>query len=186
MEKVCRTFSVEAGLRTIFEYPTIQQLAQWIAASNPLQTQPDSIPYVGERAFYVASAAQERLYFEQLLNRDRLTANISFGYAINGEPDPDRIDHALRMLLDRHAGLRTGFQFTEDGVVQVIDSQAELAVTELDAARRGVLGLRATFRSVQAAAYAVRAPAAPYAGKIYVRGYSPYRMRWRFAEYPDE
>jgi natural product biosynthesis luciferase-like monooxygenase protein/amino acid adenylation domain-containing protein len=137
MDGIRSTFSVELGLRTIFEQPTIRQLAQIIVQSAVVAgpVGGDEIPSAGERPSYAASSAQERLFFEQMLDEEGLKRNISVAYRIEGAFDLQQADSALRLLGNRHESLRTAFSLSADGVIQVIGGQAGLKLMYPDASK---------------------------------------------------
>jgi amino acid adenylation domain-containing protein/non-ribosomal peptide synthase protein (TIGR01720 family) len=125
-----RKFSVSIKLRDVFEYSTIQGLSALIERSG-MANLPE-IPRVGHAAHYPASQAQERLFYEQLLNPGSVNYNVRGAYEIQGLPDIDKLTRAFQSLLDRHEGLRTNFELMDDGVMQTIRPAAQFNLIQLD------------------------------------------------------
>jgi amino acid adenylation domain-containing protein len=124
------TCSTTLTLRDIFEHPTIRELARLIGNSN------DSLPAAVERAaeqlFYPASAAQRRLYYEQLRQSDSLAYNITGAYKLEGQVDIDKLQQAFQYLVNRHESLRTGLFIVDEAVVQQIAEDVVLKILTLD------------------------------------------------------
>ena len=129
-DRIRAEFAAELGLRKLFEHVTIRSQARLIDGSD--RSVVSGLPVAGEKDYYVVSPAQERLYMEQQRNPDRLTGNISIGYEIRGDFDPERARRALQVLMDRHESLRTRFHIAVDEIVQVVMTHAEVSLTILN------------------------------------------------------
>ncbi|HEX8529626.1 MAG TPA: condensation domain-containing protein, partial [Cytophagales bacterium] len=130
VNRVGEAFSLKIGLRTVFENPTVRQLA---GAIRSLAAERDAgIPRAGDKEGYPASSAQERLYYEQMLNRDSLAYNISGVYRLAGEPDPARLERTFRQLIERHETLRTVFALSGEVLTQRIGDGAGFKLEVLD------------------------------------------------------
>jgi amino acid adenylation domain-containing protein/non-ribosomal peptide synthase protein (TIGR01720 family) len=129
--RIANTFSLEIPLRVIFDNPTLQQLAARIH-STPTHTF-SPIPRAADSTGYPATAAQEKLFFEFLRDRNTLVYNISAAFEIRGPLEPERLQQAFHQLVTRHESLRTTFRLTETGVLQEIRDQADAIITHIDA-----------------------------------------------------
>lgn len=127
-------FSVSISLRKIFEYATIGRQARLIEQSRA--GKPDVIVRVEERAFYPASSAQERLFYEHMLDKNALGYNIYSAYRINGDVDVDRIGNVFQVLIDRHESLRTGFALKDERIVQYIKEKVDFRLDVISAGRQ--------------------------------------------------
>lgn len=126
-------FGVEIRLRKTFEYATIERLAEHIEMEKKAQL--TGIRGAGEKDFYVLSSAQERLYYDQVLNTATLSYNVSGIYSIKEDVETDRLTDTFQRLIDRHAGLRTSFVLINGEVVQRINPSVNFEMAVLDPAR---------------------------------------------------
>ena len=116
--KIQGVFSVEIGLRQIFESNTISALALFIEYAQPGSE--SSIPKTERKQYYLTSPAQERMYFGYLLDTNNTSRNISSMIELSMAPDVKQLEKAFKALIKRHSGLRTCFELTNEGVVQQI------------------------------------------------------------------
>ncbi|MBP2455951.1 amino acid adenylation domain-containing protein [Mycolicibacterium lutetiense] len=97
---------VDLAVRTLFDAPTIAQLASRLGSASsgrrPLvpQRRGDVIPL---------SYAQQRLWFLNRFEDGVATYNMPIGFRINGALDLDALDAALDDVITRHESLRTVF-----------------------------------------------------------------------------
>ncbi|WP_340203748.1 condensation domain-containing protein, partial [Ascidiimonas sp. W6] len=117
-------FSKTLPIKDIFEYNTIEHLAARIDSLD--ETGEATIEKVSEQEHYITSAAQERMFYNYLINKDSLTYNISGGIAIEGAVSIEKLKTALHTLLDRHEGLRTSFVHNENGLFQKIHKEVNM------------------------------------------------------------
>ncbi|MCW3466086.1 non-ribosomal peptide synthetase [Chitinophaga nivalis] len=136
--KIQQTFSVKITFAEVFRHNTIKAQAAVIQAAATGVA--EVIPSVGEKAFYPASPAQQRIYYQHLLHKESIAFNISLPVSIQGTLDIPRIRDTFRQLLEKHAGLRTGFILTENGLRQQIAAACEVPLTILPATQYNTVG----------------------------------------------
>ena len=123
-------FYVNIKLRKVFEYPSIEKLSGLIDRAAVENV--DRITKTEKKDYYPASPAQQRLFYEQLLNKDNLAYNIRSAYEIKGEIDVAKLTQSLQSLIDRHACLRTSFLLSDNGVIQKINEKVNIGLIVLD------------------------------------------------------
>jgi amino acid adenylation domain-containing protein len=82
--------------------------------------------------FAPLSFAQERLWFLEQLEPDAVLYNIPLGLRIQGPLDRNIFQRCIQEIVKRHEVLRTVFHESEDGVQQVISTEMEIPVREID------------------------------------------------------
>nr|WP_276540155.1 non-ribosomal peptide synthetase [Paenibacillus dendritiformis] len=125
--KLHKEMGIEMPLREVFQYPTIEQMAEVItgkehhAAYRP-------IPIAEERAYYPVSSAQKRLYILSQLEGGELSYNMPGVLEMEGALERERLEEVFRQLIRRHESLRTGFELVGGEAVQRIHRDVEFAV----------------------------------------------------------
>ena len=115
---------LDAGLsvRTVFEAPTVSQLALRIGGASPGLLEP--LVAVERPAVVPLSFAQSRLWFIDQLQGPSAVYNLPVALRLGGRLDPDALGAALADVVGRHESLRTQFA-AADGVPQqaVVESE---------------------------------------------------------------
>ncbi|PTJ83802.1 hypothetical protein BU055_06945 [Staphylococcus succinus] len=119
--------SVRIPLKTIFENPTVSQLAKAIGNhANDVSSQ--EIPLAETKDHYLASSPQKRLYVLNEMMDGQTAYNMPSMLEVRGEVDVERVQHAFQSLVDRHEALRTHFDTVDSEPVQIIDEHASITV----------------------------------------------------------
>jgi amino acid adenylation domain-containing protein len=126
-----QAFQVNIHLRNIFENPTISGLSEII--SNLMVAKELIIPKIDKQDYYETSPAQERLYYQHLVNPESIENNISIGLKFKEAYTAEGVEKAVQKLVDRHESLRTNFILTEEGVKQVINDKVDFRLERVDA-----------------------------------------------------
>ncbi|TCP59425.1 amino acid adenylation domain-containing protein [Tumebacillus sp. BK434] len=129
-------FEIDLPLRTLFEAPTIEELARCIEGISAGTGDTGLTPLVQtERADGTAplSFAQERMWFVDRLEGGGSAAyNIPLTLRLTGELNFTALHSSFQEILSRHETLRTTFQLRDGQPVQVIADALELEIPLLD------------------------------------------------------
>ncbi|MET8573190.1 condensation domain-containing protein, partial [Streptomyces sp. NPDC004783] len=132
-------FGVDAGVRTVFEAPTVERLAQFVTArpagGNDAVREP--LRAVAERGERVPlSYAQQRLWFIDRLEPDSGLYNVPFAVRMTGGLDREALRQALADVVARHESLRTVFPEERGAAWQRVlpAGQARVPLVERDVA----------------------------------------------------
>ncbi|MCU1264985.1 MAG: Malonyl CoA-acyl carrier protein transacylase, partial [Acidobacteria bacterium] len=126
--RIHETFGVEIPLRTIFEAPTVPELAAVVEAAIKGErgyTAPP-ITSVARRGPLPLSFAQQRLWFLDRLNPETDAYNIAIAYHLKGSLNVAVLEHSLNQVVARHEVLRTTISLVDGEPVQIIAPELEL------------------------------------------------------------
>lgn len=134
ISRVRKHFQAELPIRTLFETPTLADLAQAIeqkAQENQQHLIPliQSLPHDSEIPL---AYEQEQLWFLAQLEPASPFYNVSLVLRLEGSLQIPALQHSLNMLLERHESLRTSFHATDGLPYQVIAPAVKLALPLLD------------------------------------------------------
>ncbi|MBH5318588.1 amino acid adenylation domain-containing protein [Paenibacillus sp. GSMTC-2017] len=128
-------FGIAMPLKTVFDCPTVAQLAQKISNEGKgIQSEGDQlssqrgyhpIERQEEREHYPMSRAQRRQYVLQMLSEEATMYHVPFALQITGELDAIRLEKAFHKLIDRHESLRTTFHYKNEGFQQIIHEHGQ-------------------------------------------------------------
>ncbi|MBZ4423313.1 non-ribosomal peptide synthetase, partial [Myxococcus sp. RHSTA-1-4] len=124
-------FGMELPLRELFEAPTLGAFAPRVeqATRSLARSAPSPVPRTGPLPL---SFAQQRLWFlDQLIPGDA-QYNLPAALRFQGTLDVPALERAFEELVLRHESLRTTFQGTAEGAVQVIHPPTALPLTRVD------------------------------------------------------
>ncbi|MGG3840811.1 amino acid adenylation domain-containing protein, partial [Paenibacillus thiaminolyticus] len=125
--KIHKEMGAEIPLREVFQYPTIEQMAEVITGQEH-HTAYVSIPLIEESDCYPVSSAQKRLYILSQLEGGELSYNMPGVLEMEGALDRERLEEAFRQLIRRHETLRTGFELVGGEPVQRVHRDVEFEV----------------------------------------------------------
>src|SRR5215208_4504315 len=123
ISRIRESFQVELPLRTIFEAPTIELLAERVesfARGERLAESP--LRRVSRETAIPVSLAQQRLWFLHELEPESPAYNIVRGLRLQGTLKVAALEAALAELIRRHEVLRTTISFEQGQPVQVISA----------------------------------------------------------------
>ncbi|OMF65133.1 hypothetical protein BK143_26895, partial [Paenibacillus peoriae] len=133
--KIHKELNKPLPLRSIFEAPTIEQLA--VVLEQLDQVTYASIPVTEERSFYPLSSAQKRLYVLHQFDPNDVNYNMPSVLQVSGPLDVKRVEDVFRQLIDRHATLRTRFELVDNEPMQWVEDTVpfEVEYTKVQAER---------------------------------------------------
>jgi Condensation domain/AMP-binding enzyme/AMP-binding enzyme C-terminal domain/Phosphopantetheine attachment site len=121
----------EVGLREVFEYPSILEMARQLSGAAAASVQPIDL---ADRAGTIAlSLSQQRLWFLDQLEGAGSAYHIAGAVGLIGTLDAGALRAALDTIIERHEVLRTVFAQAQGEVLQVIAEQARFSLREIDA-----------------------------------------------------
>ncbi|MBE0339764.1 condensation domain-containing protein, partial [Paenibacillus sp. 23TSA30-6] len=113
-------------LRSIFDAPTIEQLA--VVIENLNEVAYASILVAEERPFYTLSSAQKRMYILHRIDPGDVSYNMPAVLQVSGPLDVRRVEAAFRQLISRHEAFRTSFEMVNNEPVQRIQERVPFEV----------------------------------------------------------
>ena len=116
--KIHKAFHVIIPLAEVFKTPTIKGLARSI--NELAQEKFISIEPGEEKEYYPLSSAQKRFFILHHLEEDSTTYHVPGVMNWDGEIHKDRLERAIRKLMERHQGLRTSFVLIDQQPLQRI------------------------------------------------------------------
>ncbi|HET6976571.1 MAG TPA: amino acid adenylation domain-containing protein [Pyrinomonadaceae bacterium] len=130
--RVRTTMSFELPLRWVFEAPTVRTLAERIEAAQQGVVSLPPITRALREETSPLSFAQERLWFIDQLQPERVAYNIPGGVELSGWLQVAALEQSLREMVRRHEGLRTSFVEVAGQPVQQIAAELSLGLPLID------------------------------------------------------
>ena len=119
ISRIRQKLAIELPIRTIFESPTINQLASRIERENNI-TDTSTIQPIAREGNLPLSYAQQRLWFLAQLEPDSYVYNIPLAYHLTGKLNFAALEQSLRAIIARHESLRTNFLVKDGQPTQII------------------------------------------------------------------
>ncbi len=128
--RVHKLLNVKVPLQEVFKNPTIRGLARYIssAETNPYQAVLPAPPM----DYYPLSAAQQRLYIVQQLDRKSTGYNMPSVVDLDFQVDVERLETTFKKLIRRHESLRTSFHMLDEEPVQKIEETVPFNIEQFD------------------------------------------------------
>ncbi|RYZ86167.1 MAG: hypothetical protein EOP04_14420, partial [Proteobacteria bacterium] len=126
VSRIRERFAIEISLRSIFEYPTLQEMSALVYREEyndklSVRILPLSLDVALPLSFY-----QESLWFIQKLQNDS-SYNIPMVLHLKGEIDEDRLRNAIDSVSRRQLALRSRIVATSGAPMQIVDLTTPLA-----------------------------------------------------------
>ena len=121
ISRIRQTTGVELPLRTLFEFPTISQLALKVDEKSGTKEQSAStIPLAPRNTPLPLSFAQQRMWFSDQLDPGNAQFNIPCASRVDSAIDIEILTRTINALVERHETLRTNFAATDGLPAQII------------------------------------------------------------------
>ena len=134
ISRVRESFSIELPLRSVFESPTLEGLAQRVASAKQKTHAdiPAVIPPAARDRRLPLSFAQERLWFLNQLEPDSFVYNCPCALSLTGPLNVEVLEQTLTEIVRRHESLRTTFAQENGEPYQVIHTAEPVKLEVLD------------------------------------------------------
>jgi amino acid adenylation domain-containing protein len=159
ISRIREMFGVELSLRTLFNAPTIAELAPVLEASEletgePAATSIPPVQAISRDRVFPLSLGQQHLWLLQQLDPDQPIANEPVTILLPGTIQVEALKQALNALIQRHESLRTNFLVLDGQPVQVIQPVRAIALSVIDLSASPIASLETEARrlATQAAA----------------------------------
>lgn len=141
--RIKHIFSINIGLRKLFEAPTIRQLAAVIQQETQSgQLQLKMLPRApGEQA--VASTQQQRVWYLEQIEPDSFAYNLPAPFRLRGDLNHAALQRAFETIEQRHELLRAGFRTEAGKLVVNLRESLGINLTPIPIAHFGVDSLDA-------------------------------------------
>lgn len=119
-------FNIKLPIKIIFDYSTIEKLAQYID-TEITHDESCKIKPLPASEYYPTSSAQKRIYYASQISGDKsYTYHICGGVILDGMLDVTALQNCLNILVRRHHSLRTYFDIVDNVIVQKIDENLNI------------------------------------------------------------
>lgn len=122
--RIQEELKVAVPLSEVFQHPTIAGLAafiDWLNLTGVLQEEVRITKY-RKRKYYPLSFSESMVYVHQNATAENYSYHSVFPMKIEGEPDKNRLEQAIRDVLQRHEAFRTAYVlYKGEPVKQVLD-----------------------------------------------------------------
>lgn len=128
MARVARALGVSLPIKTIFEAPTIEELARRVDEAVVAQPRkpPTSAPRLADNGPPTLSIAQDQMMRIEQNLPDLPLFNLPFAFHLEGPIDPRMLAQAIDDMVRRHESLRTAFGWNGEEPVSRIIAPATL------------------------------------------------------------
>ncbi|WP_143088761.1 non-ribosomal peptide synthetase, partial [Paenibacillus algorifonticola] len=113
-----KEFGTEVSIQAIFQRPTVCEQAAYINSLETGTFEPIRPAALDPNGLYPATSSQKRLYAVHQLEGNLLSYNMPVALSWNGSLDPDTLNRAFLLLINRHESLRTSFEWQDDELMQ--------------------------------------------------------------------
>ncbi|MCH5584990.1 amino acid adenylation domain-containing protein [Shimazuella sp. AN120528] len=133
ISRISRIFQVTMPIRSLFQSPTIKQLARDLDQMlHTHQEENDPIRRYQHTEKLPLSPSQKRIWFLEQVLPFKHVYHLPFVLKIEGHIEKQGLERAICYLIDRHPALRTSF-YQEDGVpYQLIEETLSISLEEMD------------------------------------------------------
>lgn len=139
--RVKNLFSINIGLRKLFEAPTIRQLAEIIDAETRSGNIQSKIVPRSASDKPIASTQQQRVWYLEQIEPDSFAYNLPASFRLRGKLNIDALQKAFETIEQRHEILRAGFRTDAGKLVLDLRKSLELNLQPQPLSKYGVENL---------------------------------------------
>ncbi|RKD31342.1 non-ribosomal peptide synthetase [Lacrimispora algidixylanolytica] len=132
ISKLKKEMDTVLGIKELFQYPTIETLADYIDSITKLKE--SQIRKLEKKEFYECSSAQKRMFFINQIESASVAYNNPMCLRVIGNLKIDKLYEAIHLLIQRHEGLRTSFELHKGDVMQKVHEYVDLEIINSEAA----------------------------------------------------
>ncbi len=140
LSRLRNTFSIRLSVASLFESPTIAEIAPKLQKQTEPDTNLDAIDReetaaivpVSRKIDIPLSWAQERLWFMHHLEGESGAYTMPFAVRLEGNLNVNALEGAIREIVQRHEVLRTRFEIKDNKPVQVIAPNVTITLSVVD------------------------------------------------------
>ncbi len=131
---VNENLDIDLPLHVIFHHPTLEGFAKIATESGPVQSTPIQRNSASDDQHHRLSSAQQRLWLLSQLEQTNAFLNVPVSVKLSSKVDRDALEQAIRLLIQKHAVLRTSIVENASSALQTIhaDVPFQLQILSLD------------------------------------------------------
>ena len=129
-----RQLDIDLPLNSLFDFPTITQLALAIQYRQNVSEPVVAIEPIDRNRTLPLSAAERSLWFFDRLHPQSCVYNIPLTFKLNGTVDLDLLEQSLNRVIQRHEIFRTSFVEVEGQPQKLITPDLQLKLPAIDVA----------------------------------------------------
>ncbi len=142
--RIERKFSVRLGIRALFEYPAIRDLAKYIELLSVTPAAADVTSDSSEHQLLISpiekctesraplSSAQRRLWYLHQMHPESHAYNVPDLLALRGDLEVECLKQSISSVIEQHESLRTVFQVIDGEPVQLVLDQRDVHLAQFD------------------------------------------------------
>ncbi|CAM5280085.1 non-ribosomal peptide synthetase (plasmid) [Streptomyces viridifaciens] len=123
-------------LREVFESPTVAEMAAALGREQDSVREEPEVSAAGPEGVHPLTPDQTRILFAQEASGSATQYNIVSAWTLSGPLDVHVLDQAVRLLVARHAALRTRIEPGDGAFVQVVGPTQETDIRHVDLTSR--------------------------------------------------
>jgi amino acid adenylation domain-containing protein len=143
VSRIQRDMKADIALRDLFRVPSIKGLAEIVSAASGYSG--STISRAPVMDYYPLSSSQKRLFIADQAGETGTSYNMTGALLAEGTLDIEKMQSALRRLIQRHESLRTTFHFKRGDYAQRIHERIPFEVMRIQAAEQELPGIAARF-----------------------------------------
>ncbi|MGW4641582.1 amino acid adenylation domain-containing protein [Sphaerisporangium sp. NPDC004334] len=135
-------------LREVFASPTVAEMADLLDREQSPAGEEPEVGVAGPDGVHPLTPDQMRILYAQEALGSTTQFNLGGCWTVSGPLDVHALDRAVRLLVDRHAALRTRVELRDGTFVQVVGPESEADIRHVDLTSRNVEAARGRLRQL--------------------------------------